>query len=265
MRLNPNIKHRQLRKQYDSLKLKEIGIEMYSKQQFGLKIEKEKLGVNSLSFLENFKHLESLSIYNISKDISIITELKNLKQLALCGLTLNNLDFLKSLPNLEYLWIQGSKLKNFNSLKGLKQIKAIKLFRIQKLDNIDFISNMTSLQYINIDNCSNLIEFPDTSKLINLRRVLIDTTKRLKDISQISNAPMIEDLIVIKAKELPIDCFDSFTGHKTLKKILIGIDTKTSKKYKEIEKRIPETLQMKGFYGTENESFELKNTLHNNS
>ena len=259
MKLNPNIKCRQLRKQHSSLQLKELGNEMFSKQQFGLKIEKEKLGVKSLTFLEDYKHLKTLSVYNISKDISIISQLSSLKEIALCGLKLDNLDFLKPLTNLEYVWLQRSQLKDFGTLRNLKQLKAIKLFRLPKLENINFLEDMKSLQYINLDSCSNITEFPDLQQLKHLRRVFIDTMMRLNNISKIAKAPNLDDLIVINSKELPVTCFDSFIGHKSLKKILIGIDLKTSKKYKEIEKRLPKNIQMNGFYGTDNEFFELIN------
>ena len=79
MMLDTTHKLRQLRTQYDAEKLSKLGQEMALKGQVGLSVQKERLSLSSLTFLLNFKHLESIAIYGIAKNISVLlTSLRKL-------------------------------------------------------------------------------------------------------------------------------------------------------------------------------------------
>lgn len=247
-------KSRQLRPQYDLDTLAEIGREMASKGHNALKVEKERLGVSSLKFLNHFTHLEAISIYGISRDISVLAELPNLRSVALCSLSTKDVSFLNELEHLEELWIQGSRFKDWDSLRALTTVKAITLFGLRG-DDFGFLSDMKALQVVHFMNCSQLKTIPDFSKLTRLRRLVLDTVNGLEDISGLAGASSLEDLIVMGAKSLPPEAFDCLVEHPTLHRILPGIGLIGSKRYKDLIARLPERLIMNGFYGTANEQF----------
>jgi len=255
--LKSKIQTRQLRPQWNEDKLKEIAQEMVGKGHKGLRVEKSKITVKSLDFLVDFKHLESLEIHDIAKGISVVSNLKKLKEFAICGISTKSLDFLNELKDLEILLYQGTQLKDYDSFRKLKQIKALKLFNLKKLDNIDFIEDMESLQYLELTWCSKILKFPKLNKLTRLRRVYIDTMKRLQDISGISKAPNLEELIILQTPELPAESLKDFIKHPKLKTIIPGLDLINSKKYKEANKILPDKLTKNEFFGTPNENFEL--------
>ena len=230
---------------------------MYEKNHMGLTITKGKIGASSLDFLRDFTHLESLSVYNYSKGIKVISNLTNLKEVALCGISIKDVDFLASLPNLEYLWFQGTRLKSYESFCKLKQLKAINFFLSRTIEDIDFLSEMTSLQYIGFTDCSKISSFPDLTDLDKLRRVYLDNVNRLEDITGLSKAPNIESIIICGAKNLKADSLRCLYDHPTLKAVLPGINLEGIISTDEIPEGFPRHLIMNNYYGTDNENFEL--------
>jgi len=249
-------KLRQIRTQFDVEKLSELGKEMAENGQLGLKVEKGRLSVSSLHFLSNFTHLEAISIYGIARNLSVLSNMPNLRSVALCSLSTIDLKFLHKLKKLEELWLQGLRLKDWNSLRQLKQVKAITLFNLPQKD-FDFLEEMESLQVIKLIRCSKVQRLPSLQKSYHLRRVILETVNRLEDLSGIAQAPNLEDIVVSEADCLSPKAFDCFLNHATIRSILPGIGFITSKKYNMVISRIPNELLMDGFYGTTNETFKI--------
>lgn len=115
-------KLRQLRPQYDAEAIARIGEEMATDGHVGLKVEKERFSGASLDFLIDFTHLEAIAIYGISRGIPVLGKMPNLRSIALSGLSTKDLGFLNDLENLDELWIQGLRPKDWNPLRQLKQV-----------------------------------------------------------------------------------------------------------------------------------------------
>ena len=250
-------KLRQLRLQYDAEALARIGGEMAANGQIGLKVEKERFSGSSLEFLNDFTHLEAIAIYGISRGISVLGKMLNLRSVALCGLSTKDLGFLNKLEHLEELWIQGLRLKGWDSLGQLRQVKVITLFNLRQ-DDFGFLGVMESLQIIHFDRCSGLVSIPSLHKLSVLRRLILDTVNRLEDLSGAASAPVLEDVVVMGADAIEPKAFDCLIGHSTLCGILPGIDLMDSMRYRDLVSRLPEDLLMDGFYGTPNEEFTVR-------
>jgi len=250
-------KRRQVRREYDAARLAELGREMAAQGHLGLKVEKDRLAVDSLSFLQAFKHLEALDIYGIARGIEVLAELRELREVAICGVSLRDLSFLERLPRLEWLWLQGVRLKSWSSVGALKRVKSLTMFNT-RLDNFDFLAEMESLQIIRFDRCSQLASLPDLSRLSHLRRVIFDTTNRLADLTGVAKAPNLEDVVVMIANNLPPEAFDCLVGHPKLKAIYPGIDLLGSPRHRAAVARIPQHLLMSGFLGTPNAEFVLR-------
>ncbi len=251
-----NYKLRQLRPQYGADALVRIGRDMASQGHVGLKVEKERLGVSSLEFLNDFPHLEAISIYGVSRGLAILSQMPKLRSVALCGVTTRDTSFLNGLEHLEELWLQGLRLKDWELLRKLKQVKAITLFNL-RLEDFGFLEEMEGLQIIHFKRCNRVVSLPSLKKLHSLRRLVLDTVNRLEDIKGAAEAPSIEDIVVMGADSLSPEEFDCLIGHPTLHGILPGIAPMNSGRYKEVISRLPGSLLMDGFYGTPNEQFSV--------
>jgi hypothetical protein len=251
-----NYEMRQLRQEYNCARLKELGLEMAAKQHFGLSVDGKRLSVDSLGFLENFRHLKAIEVRNITKGMQILATMPELQSIALCELSTKEVSFLKTLPMLQEVWVQAVRLGRWESLGNLKQVKAITLFSLRQ-DDFGFLADMEGLQFIHFNWCSRLTMFPSLSRLKNLRRVVLETVNRLTDISGIVEAPNLEELIIGGADALTPEAFECTSGHPSLKAILPGIAPMNTTRWADAVRRIPDNLLMKGYYGTDNEHFHL--------
>ncbi|MDR1912540.1 MAG: hypothetical protein LBQ52_09400 [Helicobacteraceae bacterium] len=99
--------------------------------------------------ITNFNFLEGIGIEDFwnygskVKDWSYLSEIKTIKKLGIkTNRTLENIDFIKGLNNLEKLELTYlSKLSNFPNIDHLKKLKSIVISQCNKLENIDEIKN----------------------------------------------------------------------------------------------------------------------------
>lgn len=247
---------RQLQRGLDAAELKALALEMESKGQFGLRLDRKRLSVPSLDFLADFRHLKAIEVRGVAKGIQTLGTLSELQSVALCELVTHEVSFLKTLPILQEIWIQAVRLARWESFGDLKQVKAITLFSLRQ-DDFGFLADMEGLQVIHFDSCSRLTTLPSFRRLRHLRRVVLDTVNRLADISGLAEAPSLEDVIIIGADALAPEAFECLWGHPCLKAILPGIARMNTIKWGEVVRCIPDNVLMKGFYGTDNEHFHL--------
>jgi len=100
----------------------------YSELQFNTKlkhfgIEETKSTAVDISFIKEFKDLESLYVDGMKKGLENVKYLKKLKALTFRGIKKNNLDCLLDLNNLEKLNLLFGSYKNLDTLSKLKQLK----------------------------------------------------------------------------------------------------------------------------------------------
>jgi len=132
-----------------------------------------------LKFLSELKKIEILRLlYGSYKNLDLLSQLKNLKELELSRVRqIPNYDFLNSLVNLEQIEFEGmSKLTaipNLSKLENLKILKAENNLRLDNLDNIRNIPNLRAFKLI----------FSESSKvkeiqhlLSQLREILMEST-----------------------------------------------------------------------------------------
>ena len=128
------------------------------------------------SWLLKYRHLNSLWLgKKAKKNLEVISQLPELKSLALSGIKVNDFSFLyqMDLERFALLWNSNSNLKDLANLKSLKEIE---LWRINKLDDISFIEELTNLEIIRLQDLKHITGLPDLSRLTKLEKIfLIDT------------------------------------------------------------------------------------------
>lgn len=166
-----------------------------------------------ISFLLEYKEtLESLSISGNIKvgQECILSKLKNLKRIKLSYTKLENLYFLKELPFLEYILIEGSRIIDYSILNKLNNLKSIQIISNTILEDFSFLQNMPALEELYFMDCGKITEIPKLSHLSKLKRVCFMDCKNLKDWKAIEKLNKDKIKIFISSKELIYKNTDDF-------------------------------------------------------
>lgn len=188
----------------------------------------------SLSFLGKFKNLRELYLEGQSKNIEVISELKNIEKIQLRSITLKDLSILVPLKKLWWLAIKLGGTCNLSLLPELTGLKYLELWMIRGLKDISPISKLVNLQKLFLDRLKNVKSLPDFSLCRNLKDIQINTTKEgISDVSSLQSAVNLEELLFSGHTLQPGD-FICLKKHPSLKCALIGLGS--HKKNTEIEK-----------------------------
>ena len=155
-------------------------------------IEETKSKAVDISFIKEFKDLESLYVDGMKKGLENVEHLSKLKTLTFRGVKLENLDFLTELKKLEELNLLFGSYKNLDSISKLKQLKSIEFSRVRQIPNFDFLNSFENLEKIDFEGMSQMESIPDLSKLEKLKRIHIHNNLRLKDIKPVGEIPNLK-------------------------------------------------------------------------
>ncbi len=155
-------------------------------------IEETKSNAVDVSFIKNFKDLESLYVDGMKKGLNNVFFLSNLRKLTFRGVKLENLDFITDLRNLEELNLLFGSYKSLESLSNLKNLKSIEFSRVRQIPNFDFLNSIESLEKIEFEGMAKMEEIPNLSKLTNLKRIHINNNLRLSKIENIKKIPNLK-------------------------------------------------------------------------
>lgn len=120
------------------------------------------------------KNLRSLWLgKKAKKHLERISELPQLKSLSLCGIKVDNFEFLNGigLEKFALLWCGNCDLSGLANLETLKELE---LWRIMKLENIDFVESLVNLEVLNLRDLKHVTSLPNTDKLTRLRKIVLD-------------------------------------------------------------------------------------------
>lgn len=154
--------------QYLSLDLEELTI-MADTMGPGIKFD--------CTWLLRYKNLKSLWLgKKAKKNLEVISNLPELKSLALRGIKINDFTFLyqMNLERLALLWNSNTDLHYLSKLKSLKEIE---LWHINKLEDISFLEKLTNLEIIRLQDLKHATSLPDLSKQTNLRKLFLINTR----------------------------------------------------------------------------------------
>jgi hypothetical protein len=178
---------------------------------------------HTLDFLRRFNDLRELFLEGQSKDIEAVSTLAHLQKLTLRSITLPDLKLLLPLANLWSLDIKLGGTNNLELLPRIGRLKYLELWMIKGLRSLDAIGETRTLQNIYLQALKNVTVLPSLRNLEFLRRVTIDTMKGLTDLSPISQAPSLEELLVLSGNQWEPRDFRPFVGHPSLKTVVIGL------------------------------------------
>lgn len=131
--------------------------------------------------LLRFKNIHTLWLRKTKKHLERIAELPRLKSLSLCGIKVDNFEFLNciGLDKFALMWCGNSDL---SGMAGLETLKELELCRITKLENIDFVKSLKNLEVLRLRNLKHIKALPDTDKLTKLRKIVLNNVSIDKDL-----------------------------------------------------------------------------------
>lgn len=151
--------------------------------------------LNELEPLIYCKKLEYLVITRCAaEDISVISELTELKSLSLNNFKIINPEPLKKLSKLEYLSLDNVGLSDISFLLDLTNLKSLSL-RDNNIRYINAISSLNNLSYLCLDN-NKIKDITPLGELKNLSYLWLENN-RIKDITPLSTC---KSLLLLKAR-----------------------------------------------------------------
>jgi hypothetical protein len=149
-----------------------------------------------LSFISEFKSLESIYIDGMKRGLQNIAKLSELETLTLRGVKLPNLDLITGLKNLRELNLLFGSYKSLDAISTAKNLKILEISRTRQIPNYDFLSSLEGLVTLCFEGMSTMEVLPDFRGLRNLKRIEIDNNSRLRDIGSLEQLENLEQLVL---------------------------------------------------------------------
>jgi len=176
----------------------------------------------SLAPLARFDQLRRLSLFGQQKSLDVISGLTMLEDLTLGSISVDGLEFLRSLRRLWSLAIRLGGSNNLAALEGMPGIKYLELCHVRGLQDISVVSKLRGLQFLFLQSLPKISIIPELSRLRALRRVYLESMTGLKDLRPFAAAPALEDFIHVCARGMEPDQYRDLLKKQSLRRILVG-------------------------------------------
>lgn len=153
--------------------------------------------LENIDSLSKLKNLETLRIYdgNTINDFSVLYDMPQLEYLYLDCSKLRNIGFVENMPKLTDLHIWNSEVLEIDSIKNCKNtLKTLDLSYNYKVKNYDAVSELTNLESLSLYvdySFDDPIPVPQLKNMPDLTRLLLG---HFDDLSELKNAPGLTSL-----------------------------------------------------------------------
>ena len=191
----------------------------------------------SLKPLERFASLRRLSLEAQRKDIAALATLRELRDLTLRSITLDDLSLLKPLTQLRSLSIKLGGTTDLSLVPEIGRIEYFEVWMVRGLHDLGMIDRMDHLEHLFLQTLKHVKRLPSLGPLKRLLRVQLMTMKGLTDMRPIADAPNLEDLMVLDMPQLTVEHLRPFVDHPSLKHALVGLGSR--KKDQQVKNMLP--------------------------
>jgi hypothetical protein len=167
--------------------------------------------------LRRFPALRSLYLEKHTKDFAVVGELERLEDLTLRSITLPDLAALVPLTSLLSLDLKLGGTKDPGLLPRIGRLRYLELWQIRGLEDISMVSDLVHLQYLFLKSLPRITHLPDSSRVTESRRIVIDTVRGVTDLTPLANAPALEQLLLVAMRHIGLDDLRCLVGHPTLR------------------------------------------------
>lgn len=177
----------------------------------------------SLTVLTRFSRLRTLYLEGPVKDIDVIAELTSLEDLTMRSITLPNLRILTPLRRLLSLDIKLGGTRDLSDLPNIGRLRYLELWMVRGLTDLAPIGGVKTLQFLRLQALRRVDRLPALKDLTNLRRVILETMKGVRDPCALAEAPALEELFMIDMGHMQPDDFKCLVGHPSLRYAAVGL------------------------------------------
>lgn len=139
-----------------------------------------------------YRFTENYTCYDLEADNEALKNLEKLheiRHLEIYSYSITNIDFVKDMRDLRYLWIESEKVEDYGILKSCDDLDTLCLRYIDK-QNLEDISKNEHLKVLHIKNCHDLSDISSLSNLTGLTSLGLCNA----DITDISTILCLKDL-----------------------------------------------------------------------
>jgi internalin A len=177
----------------------------------------------SLSPLERFTRLGTLSLHGQMKDIEVIGKLTALRRLVLRSITLPNLKLLLPLRRLERFELKLGATRDLRELPDIGRLRYFEAFLVRGLADLAPVAALPALECLFLQALKRVTTLPSFRAAAALRWVILWTMTGLKNLAPLAEAPELRSLVAYDMGHLAPEAFRPFVGHRTLKAARIGL------------------------------------------
>lgn len=166
---------------------------------------------NSISLLKNLKELNLWEVQ--IDDISVLAHITSLQGLNLSRTKVSDIDVIANLINLQQLSLNSSEISDIHSLGNLTNLQHLNLSRT-RIHNLHPIGNLHKLKYLNL-NGTQISNIDVLEKLENLQHLNLSNTQ-ISDINILSKLRSLKSLDLENTKITRIDALSSLDNLEEL-------------------------------------------------
>lgn len=155
--------------------------------------------IENIDNIVQLPNLEKITIENTNSieniDLSALGKMKKLKSICLKWITVDSIEFVNNLENLEeiLIWPNNSNISDYENLKYCSKLKEARLYGID-IDNLDFLTELYMLTDLELrwGNIKDLSSFPEIKSLRRLELWGIEYNDILNEMSDLEQLTIYE-------------------------------------------------------------------------
>ena len=138
-------------------------------------------------------------------DLKKLAKEKDMTNIALSGVKLDNLEFLTQFKKLKDIQLYGTTIQDYTALASLKSLRELFLNRITPHEDLSWLKQVSQIQKLSLLYMPQLTKFPDISASKKLTDITLWQCKRLKDIKNLAKISSLKNLTVVDTPQVPKD------------------------------------------------------------
>jgi hypothetical protein len=179
-----------------------------------------------LAPLQRFKSLRRLCIARHTKNIDVICNCKQLRDLQLSNLSLPNLTLLKSLSSLRAVNLNLGGTRSLAGLQECKSLRYLAICQIRQLDDISSVTTPPRLQYLELRALRNVTQLPAMKSMHQLRYLSLWKMRGISNLAPLASCPGLRELSLMDMGQLEPKAIAPLVDHPSLKMLSCGLGSK---------------------------------------
>ncbi len=210
-----------IRHKHDSTRIAGLRAKMEADGTVALEVDKV---FADLGQLQDYTFLEELSVRGLKRGAKAIGELKGLLKLSLWAIRDLDIEWIRGLQRLEYLFCHGIKFNPFFLPATPSALQYLQLVQCNGFGDELNLSSVENLEYLTVRECGHISRISDCSHLKKLKIVSISNIRDLNTLHGISSAPNLRTVLIQMTPNLSVNDLEWMLEHPTLEQVYPALE-----------------------------------------